>query len=447
MGGWLNPSHPLFHVVEWWSGGAYEAFLERMLLGVMLVRDVVEKSRFALKPMMFNVAPPRWTPEQETADLAGVMVPRSSTIVIRRGPGSGMTGDMAAALAAASPFVPMSDTPYATNSFTGSAGGAAVGDVKLKSTHRTRLASLRLPDSVGLGSTPSKPSAGLMAVDEWDPSFKLPHQYYCEIHTPGTDHPFKVRGGAYLTDGGHKVQAGQPVFELMGMEVVDTGGSGPMPHICRFLPSVRRNTKPFLFVYNLMVPGPPTVCCVFVFGSDSHPDALGPPPDDPEETDWEPFDFLMSRFIHGDDDERRSLFKMIPRIAEGSWVIKQSVGTTPVIIGRKLTTSFHITSKYVEVAVDVGSSTTAAYVTGMVRGGAKSLVIDLGVLLEGQHTWELPEQLLGAVRVNKLDLSAASKLDDSREVPILHVPYAKPSNLSKAAPEPATSERSSHTSA
>lgn len=57
----------------------------------------------------------------------------------------------------------------------------------------------------------------------------------------------------------------------------------------------RRNPKPFLFAYNLMVPGPPTVCCVFVFGSDSHPDALGPPPDDPEETDWEPFDFLMSR--------------------------------------------------------------------------------------------------------------------------------------------------------
>jgi hypothetical protein len=30
------------------------------------------------------------------------------------------------------------------------------------------------------------------------------------------------------------------------------------------------------------------------------------------------------------------------------------------------------------------------------------------------------------IRVNKLDLSAASKLDDSREVPILHVPYARP---------------------
>jgi hypothetical protein len=46
MGGWLNPSHPMFRVVNWWSGGAYEAFLERMLLGVVMVRDVVEKSRW-----------------------------------------------------------------------------------------------------------------------------------------------------------------------------------------------------------------------------------------------------------------------------------------------------------------------------------------------------------------------------------------------------------------
>jgi hypothetical protein len=47
MGGWLNRSHPLFRVVDWWSGGAYEAFLQRMLLGVTLVRDVVENSRCA----------------------------------------------------------------------------------------------------------------------------------------------------------------------------------------------------------------------------------------------------------------------------------------------------------------------------------------------------------------------------------------------------------------
>jgi hypothetical protein len=79
---------------------------------------------------------------------------------------------MAAPSAAASPFAPMADTPYATASFTGSAG--AVADMRQKCPHRTRLASLRLPDSVMLGSMPSRPLSGLMSVDEWDASFKLP---------------------------------------------------------------------------------------------------------------------------------------------------------------------------------------------------------------------------------------------------------------------------------
>lgn len=78
---------------------------------------------------------------------------------------------------------------------------------------------------------------------------------------------------------------------------------------------------------------------------------------------------------------------MIPRIAEGSWVVKQSVGTTPVIVGRKLKTSYHITPKYVEVAVDVGSSSTAQYVTGMVSaiclGG--SALLRLAGLLHRRH--------------------------------------------------------------
>lgn len=45
------------------------------------------------------------------------------------------------------------------------------------------------------------------------------------------------------------------------------------------------------------MPGPPTICCVFVFGADQHPDELGPPPDDPEDSNWEPFDFLMWRYV------------------------------------------------------------------------------------------------------------------------------------------------------
>jgi hypothetical protein len=52
--------------------------------------------------------------------------------------------------------------------------------------------------------------------------------------------------------------------------------------------------------------------------------------------EWTPFDFTMSRFLHGSDEERNGMFKLIPHCAKGSWVVSQSVGTTPVILGRKL---------------------------------------------------------------------------------------------------------------
>ena len=40
--------------------------------------------------------------------------------------------------------------------------------------------------------------------------------------------------------------------------------------------------------------------------------------------------------------------------------------------------------RYIEVDIDVGSSTAAAQVTGLVMGSLKSLTIDLAVLLEGR---------------------------------------------------------------
>ncbi|KAF6263208.1 hypothetical protein COO60DRAFT_1635423 [Scenedesmus sp. NREL 46B-D3] len=401
-----QPGPPAVPVVDWWSGGAYEAFLQRMLLGVTLVRDIVENGRFAVKQPALDFQEQQPEQQERASDSStahsddGRQRQRGRQRVIRATRRAAAGNGVGAAQQAGKPEAAW----------------------RWPRGRRPRLVSKLAP-------------AAESTKEEPEPEFKLPRKFYNEIHTPGSDAPFKVRGPRYLSDG-RKVAAGQPLFELLGMELVDVGGPGPCPHISRFLPSVRRSSKPFLFVYNLMVPGPPTICCVFVFGADSHPNALGAPPDDPEESSsWTPFDFLMHRrgFLQGDDEERRSMFKMIPRVAEGSWVIKQSVGTTPVIIGRKLGTSFHITQKYVEVAVDVGSSSTAQYITGMVRGGARNLVLDLGVVLEGHHSWELPEELLGAVRVIRLDLAAASKLNNSREVPLRIVSTDRPSSAESAA--------------
>ncbi|KAK9906580.1 hypothetical protein WJX75_004515 [Coccomyxa subellipsoidea] len=150
--------------------------------------------------------------------------------------------------------------------------------------------------------------------------------------------------------------------------------------------------------------------------------AAAPEPQEPEGpnpyTACDPFDITMMRFLEAEGDEkevekrRHGAFKIIPRITEGSWVVKQAVGqNTPVLLGRKLTTKYFRGPNYIEVDVDVGSSRSAANVVGLVQGALKSLVIDLAVLLEGHCTEELPERLLGTCRLEHLDLSAAAHLE------------------------------------
>ncbi len=82
-------------------------------------------------------------------------------------------------------------------------------------------------------------------------------------------------------------------------------------------------------------------------------------------SDWQPFDYALHRFLHGGAGTRGRMFKLIPHIAEGSWVIKQSVGSVPVILGSKLTTLFYEGDRYIEACVDVTSSSAAAYITGV----------------------------------------------------------------------------------
>ena len=61
-----------------------------------------------------------------------------------------------------------------------------------------------------------------------------------------------------------------------------------------------------------------------------------------------PFDIAMARFLDetGSDGDivarRHSMFKIIPRVKEGGWIVKQAVGqNTPVLLGKKLTTKYY----------------------------------------------------------------------------------------------------------
>ena len=53
------------------------------------------------------------------------------------------------------------------------------------------------------------------------------------------------------------------------------------------------------------------------------------------------------RFLDGDledpaaNSRRHNMLKLIPSVPQGSWIIKQSVGSTPVLLGNKISTTYH----------------------------------------------------------------------------------------------------------
>ncbi|CAN0222356.1 unnamed protein product, partial [Ectocarpus sp. 13 AM-2016] len=59
--------------------------------------------------------------------------------------------------------------------------------------------------------------------------------------------------------------------------------------------------------------------------------------------------------------------------------------------------------RYLEVDVDLASSSASSRVTSLCREYAKSLSLEVGLILHGESESELPESVLGVLRIDKLD--------------------------------------------
>ncbi|XP_039122572.1 protein ENHANCED DISEASE RESISTANCE 2-like isoform X2 [Dioscorea cayenensis subsp. rotundata] len=116
---------------------------------------------------------------------------------------------------------------------------------------------------------------------------------------------------------------------------------------------------------------------------------------------------LLQRFVDGDDEFRNSRFKLIPSVPKGSWIVRQSVGSTPCLLGKAVDCTYIRGPKYLEIDVDIGSSTVANGVLGLVCGVITTLVVDMAFLVQANTFDELPERLIGAVRVSHVELSSA----------------------------------------
>lgn len=135
---------------------------------------------------------------------------------------------------------------------------------------------------------------------------------------------------------------------------------------------------------------------------------------------------LLAAFLEGDDAYRNARFKLIPAVVEGPFLIRMSVGNKPVLLGTKLTQRYWSGPGYLEVrsrsdgwcwgvhgslricdallkvdgltdwapsllytharvkqvGIDIGSSSVASSVLGLVRDYSKNIVVEIAVLVQ-----------------------------------------------------------------
>lgn len=154
--------------------------------------------------------------------------------------------------------------------------------------------------------------------------------------------------------------------------------------------------KSFIFALNLQVPGREHHSAVFYFSTDE-PIQAGS---------------LLDRFINGDDGFRSSRLKMVNRMVKGPWIVKTAVGNySACLLGKALTCRYHRGPNYLEVDVDISSSKIAGALVHLALGCVTAVTIDMGFLVEAQTEDELPERLIGAVRIAQMEMASATFLD------------------------------------
>lgn len=217
---------------------------------------------------------------------------------------------------------------------------------------------------------------------------------------------FVVRGPNYLKDR-KKINAGASIGRLVAVDLVNVDqpilsglATHPKERVQRALRKEQELLKagkesdmpPFVFMVNIVLPGPPFYHAVFYYAVDDMSTIDGSDGTGPSK--------LCKEFLFGDSDAfRDKTFKLIPQIVEGNFMVRKAVGSTPAIMGTKLAQYYSRSDRFLEVILDCGSSQVATGVIRLSLGYAKSLVVDMGFLLEADDDEYLPERIFGCVRM------------------------------------------------
>lgn len=220
---------------------------------------------------------------------------------------------------------------------------------------------------------------------------------------------FQVRGNNYFTKK-HKAASGESLFTPLGVDWLRSHRK--LDHVLarqdnRVMQALHRAhahshaLKSFIFAVNLQIPGRDYHHAIFYYVLD----------------DPIPHGSLLHRFIHDDDDAfRNSRFKLINRIVRGPWIVRATVGNyAACLLGKALTCHYIRGPNYFEIDVDIGSSALANAILHLALGYVNSVTVDMAFLVEAQEEEELPERIMGAVRISQIDMASADLVEDSIE--------------------------------
>lgn len=204
---------------------------------------------------------------------------------------------------------------------------------------------------------------------------------------------FLIRSETYLQNQ-HKIKADGTLMKMVGADWLksdkreDDLAGRPGGIVQKY---AAKGGKEFFFIVNIQVPGSTTYNLALYYMMNTPLENVP----------------LLKSFVDEDDTFRNSRFKLIPYISKGSWIVKQSVGKKACLVGQALVINYFRGKNYLELGVDIGSSTVARGVVSLVLGYLNNLVIEMAFLVQGNTEEELPEFLLGTCRLNHLDASKA----------------------------------------
>jgi hypothetical protein len=245
-----------------------------------------------------------------------------------------------------------------------------------------------------------------------------PANSYCE--TPASS--FLVRGPHYLDADGSKfkknnkdlkVPSAAATYSLVGLQCFSS--SKRMPHGAEKIQPLREFLQAGLSEESAESIYPQFLIFTWLLANGSGTEFTSvvhlckrtfSPGDDPV------FDRTFLHFVEGDDECKRELLKMAFRIVRAPMGVKATVGTLggerPVLIAKRLATEFFTGRNYIEVDMDVGSSTVASKMKGMICTAAGHIVGDQIFLIEGTTSGTLPERALVSLRWNYTNVNACT---------------------------------------